>query len=91
MWKFKQTTQFKKDFKKYEHNKKKLVSFMNVLSQLREEGKVEAKYNPHMLKGDYQGCMECHVENDFLLIWIDEENQTIRLTRLGSHSELFGK
>ena len=38
MWKFKQTTQFKKDFKKYEHNKKKLVSLMNVLSQLREEG-----------------------------------------------------
>jgi len=32
---------------------------------------VEAKHNPHMLKGDYQGCMECHVENDFLLVWID--------------------
>ena len=91
MWKFKQTTQFKKDFKKYENNKKKLVSLMNVLSQLREEGKVEARYNPHMLKGEYQCCMECHGENDFLLIWIDEENQTIRLTRLGSHSELFGK
>lgn len=26
---------------------------MNVLSQLREEGKVEAKYDPHMLKGLY--------------------------------------
>jgi len=91
MWKFKQTTQFKKDFKKYENNKKKLVSLVYVLSQLREKGMVEAKHNPHMLKGDYQGCMECHVENDFLLVWIDEENQTIRLARLGSHSELFGK
>ena len=42
-----------------------------------------------MLKGDYSGFMECHVENDFLLIWIDEESNQIRLTRLGSHSELF--
>lgn len=30
-------------------------------------------------------------KKDFLLIWIDEENQIISLTRLGSHSELFGK
>ena len=30
-----------------------------------------------------------YVENDFLLIWIDEESNQIRLTRLGSHSELF--
>lgn len=31
--------------------------------------------------------MSC--ENDFLLIWIDDE--IVKLVRLGSHSELFGK
>ena len=41
-----------------------------------------------MLKGQYKGCMECHIEGDFLLIWIDED--AISLVRLGSHSELFG-
>lgn len=35
--------------------------------------------------------MECHVENDTLLIWFDKENGIIELVRLGSHSELFGK
>ena len=42
-----------------------------------------------MLSGDYKGCMECHVENDLLLIWIDGD--IINLVRIGSHSELFGK
>ena len=35
--------------------------------------------------------MECHIENDTLLIWFDKNNNTIELVRLGSHSELFGK
>ena len=49
----------------------------------------DAEYRPHMLLGEYKGCMECHIEGDFLLIWIDEETDTIQLVRLGSHSELF--
>ena len=42
-----------------------------------------------MLQGKYKGCLECHIEGDFLLIWIDEERDIIELVRLGSHSELF--
>ena len=44
-----------------------------------------------MLTGDYNSCMECHIQGDFLLIWIDEDVAEIDLVRLGSHSELFGK
>ncbi|MEG1523266.1 MAG: type II toxin-antitoxin system YafQ family toxin, partial [Bacteroidales bacterium] len=32
---------------------------------------------------------ECHIEGDFLLIWLDEKNDFIDILRLGSHSELF--
>lgn len=42
-----------------------------------------------MLSGDYAGHMECHVENDFLLIWIDDE--VVKLVRLGSHSDCLGR
>lgn len=35
--------------------------------------------------------MECHIQGDFLLIWIDRTTNDIDLLRLGSHSELFGK
>lgn len=34
--------------------------------------------------------MECHVEGDFLLVWIDETANQIGVLRLGSHSEIFG-
>ena len=30
--------------------------------------------------------MECHVENDFLLIWMDENKGIIKLLRLGLSS-----
>lgn len=33
--------------------------------------------------------MECHIESDTLLIWLDETENVIKLIRLGSHSELF--
>lgn len=48
-------------------------------------------YRPHLLTNDNAGCMECHVQGDFLLIWIDQTTDEIDLLRLGSHSELFGK
>lgn len=35
--------------------------------------------------------MECHVGEDYLLIWYDNDDNVIKLVRLGSHSELFGK
>lgn len=47
------------------------------------------KYKPHKLVGDYAGFMECHIENDLLLIWLDPEENIIKLVRLGTHSELF--
>ena len=74
---------------KVQNKQKKIESLMRILTLLKETGSVPDEFYPHMLKGDYSGFMECHVENDFLLIWIDEESNQIRLTRLGSHSELF--
>ncbi len=65
------TSQFKKDLKKYKHNSEKLKDLETVLSLLRMSGIVPMKYKPHFLIGKYKGCMECHVQNDFLLIWID--------------------
>ena len=83
------TGQFKKDLKRYKHNAPMLEDLERVLRQLKQNGKVDEKHLPHALTGNYKGCMECHVQSDFLLIWIDEEEQIVKLVRLGSHSELF--
>lgn len=91
MKKLKPSSQYKKDVKRYRNNPKMITELMNVLGYLKNEQLIPAAYQPHMLKGDYVGCMECHVQGDFLLIWIDPDTDQIDLVRLGSHSELFGK
>jgi mRNA interferase YafQ len=83
------TTQYKKDFKRYRHQPKKLKKLFEIYDLLRNEKPIPQSNKPHPLTGNYKGCMECHIDGDFLLIWIDEEKDIIELVRLGSHSELF--
>jgi len=87
----KQSSQFKKDLKTVKFDEHKLDELQKVLEYLGRTGEVPAEYHPHSLKGRYKHCMECHVEDDFLLIWKDPEQKIIRLVRLGSHSKLFDK
>jgi mRNA interferase YafQ len=81
------TSQFKKDFKRIKHQPTKLKKLLDVLKLLENEEPIPDALYPHQLKGDYKGCMECHIESDTLLIWIDKDS--VDLLRIGSHSELF--
>lgn len=83
------TGRFKKDLKRIQNNPRRIGNVKAVLALLRDTGSVPQEYSPHLLSGTYAGCWECHVEGDYLLIWIDEDGKTIKLLRLGSHSELF--
>ena len=74
----KQTSQFKKDLKAVKFDEHKLDELQKVLEHLGHTGMVPS-------------CMECHIEDDFLLIWKDPEQKVIRLVRLGTHSKLFDK
>ena len=65
---------------------KKLYEVLNMLVNDIEIPKV---FQPHRLTGQYKNCMECHIEEDFLLIWIDEDSGIVEILRIGSHSELF--
>lgn len=85
------SSRYKKDFKRYQYNVQKLRALKEILDMLQHEQLIPAEYQPHMLYGNYKGCMECHIQGDFLLIWVDPDTDIIELVRLGSHSELFGK
>ncbi len=85
------TSQFKKDLKKYKHNIVVIDKLEYILNCLVKEFQIPKENKPHRLSGDYRGYRECHIENDVLLIWLDHEINIIKLVRLGSHSELFGK
>ena len=90
MKKLKPTPQYKKDYKRFRNNPKKLTKLFEILELLRQEKPIPEENRPHPLTGNYAGHMECHIDNDFLLIWFDPNSDTISLVRLGSHSEIFG-
>lgn len=90
MKELKPTSQYKKDYKRFRNNPKKLEKLFDILELLRQEQPIPEENRPHPLSGNYAGHMECHIEGDFLLIWFDPASDFISLVRLGSHSELFG-
>lgn len=71
------STQYKKDVKRFRNQPKKMEKVAEILRKLRDEEPIPEINRPHMLTGNYAGCMECHVEGDFLLIWIDETDWCI--------------
>ena len=89
MYTLKITSQFKKDLKRLQNKPSKIKHLKEVLQILKSTGSLPEKYKPHRLIGDYAGFMECHVESDLLLLWVDPQENIIKLVRLGSHSELF--
>ena len=89
------STAFKKDYKRYLNNKEKLAKIDNTIRLLKVGGvaQLPPALKAHFLTGNYKGHLECHIEPNLLIIWLqfDEEEKRIVLTRLGSHSELFNK
>lgn len=83
------TSQFKKDLKRYKHRTEVIDKLEIILNLLAQGLPIPETNRPHLLSGNYNGYMECHVESDTLLIWWDKETGIIKLVRFGSHSELF--
>lgn len=83
------TSQFKKDLKRYKHKAAVINKLETLLHILKNGEEIPQENRPHPLTGNYRGHMECHVENDTLLIWWDKEAGVITLVRFGTHSELF--
>jgi mRNA interferase YafQ len=87
------TGQFKKDLKLIKKRSEKDFELLrNFIKELQKTGikGIDQKHNPHKLKGKYSQHYECHVINDLLLIWLQNETKKIIiLERTGTHSDLF--
>lgn len=60
----KPTTQFKRDLKKAQKQKKNLDLLNKVLQQLADGIPLPEKNRDHALTGNYAGCRECHIQPD---------------------------
>ena len=61
-----------------------------VITMLQNDIPLEEKYRDHELKGKYQGFRECHIQSDWLLIYLKENDVlTLTLVDTGTHADLF--
>lgn len=85
---------FKKDFKRSKasprHRGDLDLLLVEVVERLAMDIALPVKYRDHGLSGDWAGYRECHLKPDLLLIYLKPDASTLRLVRLGTHSELFG-
>ena len=89
-YKIVQTGTFKKDLKKAIKRGYDIKLLGDVVDALAAGEQLARKYKDHNLTGNYQGCRECHITPDWLLIYeISNDELILYLTRTGSHSDLF--
>jgi len=61
-----------------------------VIDALATGKRLEPKYHDHKLKGKLADIRECHIEPDWLLLYLHDHRQLVLLLiRTGTHSQLF--
>lgn len=89
MYSLEYANQFKKDFKKItKMSIPDVIEVGHVISTLQHGATLEAKYVDHGLSGDWLGYRDCHVRPYLVLIY-KIDSKSLKLARIGSHSELF--
>ena len=82
------THQMKRDLKLAKKRGKNFNKLKLITNLLQEKKILPEKYRNHKLSGDYKDHWECHIEGDWLLIYLPVPN-VIRLVRTGTHADLF--
>ena len=92
MYNLNTTPQFKRDANKCKREGKRMELLWEAVRILMREGSLPESYKPHMLHDEFAGCWECHIEDDWLLVWKQNDFKlTLLLTNTGSHKYLFNK
>lgn len=61
-----------------------------LVEKLKTRAPLDAKYKDHSLGGNYKGHRECHIQPDWLLIYLIEDDiLTLTLVDTGTHADLF--
>lgn len=82
------TGQFKKDVKRIKKQHKNTDNLKEIIIKLTNEETLPPSNRDHQLTGNYTRHRECHIEPDWLLIYMIRD-QSIIFVRTGSHAELF--
>ena len=79
---------FNRDLKRIVRHNRDVAVLYEMIECLRLGKNVPLASKLHKLHGEYEGCWECHIEFDLLLIWKYDDDDII-LVRTGTHADLF--
>lgn len=82
------TKRFEKDYRLMIKRGYDIARLKEVVLTLRIPEKLPSKNRDHELSGNLAGFRECHIQNDWLLMYKQTETD-LYLSRTGTHSDLF--
>ena len=89
-YKIKYEKKYKKSLRLMYKQGKNIDLIDDIVYKLANGQQLEPKYKDHKLHGKYKEYRECHIENDWLLIYkIEDDKLILTLTDTGTHSDLF--
>ncbi|MGK7896964.1 MAG: type II toxin-antitoxin system YafQ family toxin [Xenococcus sp. (in: cyanobacteria)] len=90
MLKPRESNRFRRDLRRMKKRGKDLEKLKKVVRLLVGEQSLPDSYRDHSLVGDWSGYRDCHIEPDWLLLYIiDRDEKILTLARTGTHSDLF--
>ena len=83
-----QRVKFRKDYARQQKRGKNIEKLDAIVFLLTQGSPLPEGSRPHKLSGEYAGWWECHIENDWLLIYRVTQSEVL-LYRTGTHADLF--
>ena len=86
-----QTSRYRKSLKKMLKRGKDINKITAVVRTLAMGKTLPPQHKDHALSGDLEGLRDCHIENDWILLYFysTDGELILTLTDTGSHSDLF--
>ena len=91
MRKIERTGQFKRDYKRESKGRHRRVLDANlvpIVAAPANDQPLEPRCHDHALSGNWSDHRDCHVRPDLILLYQKPDADSLRLVRLGPHSEL---
>ena len=82
-------TAFSSDLKRVVRRGYNRALLESVVDTLRRGEELPRARRDHLLKGEWKGWRECHIQPDWLLIYKSTDMEVL-LARTGTHADLFG-
>ena len=74
----KKTSQFKASFKLARKRGLDITLLENIVNKPMKDEPLEEKNHNHELVGDFKGIWECHIQPDWLLLYLKEYDDKIK-------------